>query len=349
MGLQSPGSRGRPILLALEKGNDMVRSAAMIGLAVAGLSMSATAFAQTVPTLRVGWTIPAEEAKYWMMRRPDKFPNLGKTYKIEWSQFQGTSPMSQALQANALDCATQGVLPIAQGAATGNLAVYVIAQHVGEKPGSFSVYWAVKDDSPIKTVADLKGKTVGISIIGGGTHGPFNLMLRKAGLDPDKDIKLVEVGFALSEDALRSGRVDAVNMNQPFAARAEAKGGTRKLFALEEALPNIVHILEACRKDFVEKNPELVTQYVKDITAAMKMALANREETMKVVSEVMKAPISVLDTYLLKPNDFAREPGAAPNFAGIQAMFDVYTDTGLIDKKLDVNAFKHPTIVAPIE
>ena len=41
---------------------------------------------------------------------------------------------------------------------------------------------------------------------------------------------------------------------------------------------------------------------------------------------MMKAPIPVLDTYLLKSNDFAREPGAAPNFAAIQAMFDVYTD-----------------------
>lgn len=332
----------------------MLRRAACLSLvssavALGAIAVSATAFAQSIPTIRVGWTIPAEEAKYWMMKRPEKFPNLGKTYKIEWSQFQGTSPMSAALQANALDCATQGVLPIAQGMATGNLNVYVVAQHVGERLGSFSVYWAVKDDSPIKTVADLKGKTVGISIIGGGTHGPFALMLRKAGLDPDKDIKLVEVGFALSEDALRSGRVDAVNMNQPFAARAEAKGGTRKLFSLSEAVPNIVHILEACRKDFVDKNPELVTAYVKDITAGMKMALANRDETMKVVSEVMKAPIPVLDTYLLKSNDFAREPGAAPNFAGIQAMFDVYTDNKMLPKKLDASVLRHPKIVAPME
>jgi hypothetical protein len=79
------------------------------------------------------------------------------------------------------------------------------------------------------------------------------------------------------------------------------------------------------------------------------MALANRDETMKVVSEITKAPIPVLDSYLLKQNDFAREPGAAPNFAGIQAMFDVYTDNKMIDKKLDANMLKHPTVVAPIE
>ena len=305
--------------------------------------------AKAQDTIRVGWTIPAEEAKYWMMRRPEKFPNLGKTYKVEWSQFQGTSPMTQALIAGALDCATQGVLPIAQSMDKGTLATYVVAQHVGEKPGSFSVYWAVKEDSPIKKVEDLKGKTVGISIIGGGTQGPFNLELRKHGVDPDKDIKLVEVAFPLSEDALRQGRVDATNFVQPFAARAEGKGGIRKLFELADAVPNIVHIVEACRKDFVDKNPELVKQYVKDITAGLKMALANRDETLKVVNEVMKAPIPVLDTYLLKKNDFAREPGAAPNFAAIQAMFDVYTDTKMIGKKLDAKTLKKEGIVAPLE
>ena len=130
-----------------------------------------------------------------MMRRPGEFPDLGKTYKIEWSQFQGTSTISQALAAGAVDCGTQGVLPIAQGTASGALSVDIVAQHVGEKAGSFSVYWAVMDNSPIKTVADLKGKTVGISIINGGTQGPFNLLLRKNGLDPEKDIKLVEVTF----------------------------------------------------------------------------------------------------------------------------------------------------------
>ena len=83
-----------------------------------------------------------------MMRRPDKFPNLGKGYKIEWSQFQGTSPMAQALIAGALDCATQGVLPIAQGMANNTLSTYVVAQHVGENKDSFHLYWAVKDDLP---------------------------------------------------------------------------------------------------------------------------------------------------------------------------------------------------------
>jgi ABC-type nitrate/sulfonate/bicarbonate transport system substrate-binding protein len=315
--------------------------------AVASVFAGASA-SQAQQTIRVGWTIPAEESKYWMMRRPAEFPNLGKTYKIEWTQFQGTAPMTQALAAGALDCATQAVLSLSNGVVGGGLKAYIVAQHVFEKPGGFSVYWAVKDDSPIKTVADLKGKTIGISVIGGGTQGPFNMLLKKNGVDPAKDIKLVEVGFAVSEDALRQGRVDAVNMNQPFAARAEAKGGTRKLFALSEAMPNIVHILEACRADFVDKNPEVVKDYVRDITSGMKKALANRDETLKVVSEQLKAPIPVLESYLLKDNDFGRDPGAAPNFPAMQKMLDIYAETGMLPK-LDVMQFKHPTIVAPLQ
>src|SRR6478735_683250 len=195
----------------------------MAGLVGTVSASSGSSWAQQ--TIRVGWTIPAEESKYWMMRRPTEFPDLGKTYNIEWTQFQGTAPMTQALAAGALDCATQAPLSLANGVVGGNLKAYIVAQHVFEKPGGFSVYWAVKDDSPIKTIADLKDKTVGISVIGGGTQGPFNMLLKQNGVDPAKDIKLVEVSFPLSEEAIRSGRVDSSNMNQPFAARAEAKGG----------------------------------------------------------------------------------------------------------------------------
>ena len=56
----------------------MLRRAAILGLAVAAVAVSTSAFAQSIPTIRVGWTIPAEEAKYWMMKRPDRIPESGQ-------------------------------------------------------------------------------------------------------------------------------------------------------------------------------------------------------------------------------------------------------------------------------
>src|SRR5260370_21546886 len=108
--------------------------------------------------------------------------------------------MTQALAAGALDYATQAPLSLANGVVGGNLKAYIVAQHVFEKPGGFSVYWAVKDDSPIKTIADLKDKTVGISVIGGGTYGPCAVRLKTNGVDPAKDSTLVQVCLAGSTD-----------------------------------------------------------------------------------------------------------------------------------------------------
>ena len=326
------------------------RTAALGGsLALALAVLWSTAVAAEEGTIRIGWTIPAEEAKYWIMRRGARFSGLGKTYSAQFTQFQGTAPMVQAMVAGALDCSTQAPLSLANGVIEANLRAYIVAQHVGERRGSFSVYWAVKEESPIRAIADVKGKSVGTNEFGSGILGPMFLLLRKHGLDPQRDIRLVETGFPGSEDAIRSGRVDVGVLNQPFAARAEAKGGLRKLFALADQQSDIVHILEVCRKDFVDSHPQLARAYVRDLTEGMRLAIANRSETLEVVSEVIKAPVAVLDSYLLKANDFAREKGAAPNFPAIQAMFDIYAETGMIARKLDVSEFRHPSIVAPIE
>ena len=76
----------------------MIRLSALI---ICILGLIGDVSAQSLATIRVGWTIPDGEAKYWMLRRPDDFPGLGKTYKVEWQQVQGTSVSAQALAAGA--------------------------------------------------------------------------------------------------------------------------------------------------------------------------------------------------------------------------------------------------------
>lgn len=314
------------------------------------LAHAPRAEAQNVPTIRVGWTIPAEDSKYWLKQRPDRFPNLGKRYNIQWVQFQGTAPMVQAMIAGALDCSTQGALSLANGYLEAGLETYVVSQHLGTGSGSFAPYWAVLEKSDIRKGADLKGKTVGINVIGSGLFGPLALYLKQAGLDPRRDIRLVETGFAGAEDALRAGRVDAVILNQPFAARAEAAGGIRKLFTINEVIPTTVEIIEACSKTFVDAKPELAELYVRDLTAAMDMAMANRDETIKVASEITTAPAAVLGTfYLVTGRDFRRTPGAKPEFDVLQNVLNVYHEAGMIRSTIDAGVFRHPSIVAPLK
>src|ERR1700676_4183391 len=145
-----------------KSGVGMMRIPSRLILAAGAVAavFAAASSSQAQQTIRVGWTIPAEESKYWMMRRPAEFPDLGKTYNIEWTQFQGTAPTTQALDARALDCAAQAALSLANGVVSGNLKAYIVAQHVFEKPGGFSVSWVLLKHSPIKKTLSSKTQTV---------------------------------------------------------------------------------------------------------------------------------------------------------------------------------------------
>jgi len=318
-------------------------------ISVGAAAVMAPALAQEVPTLRVGWTIPAEEAKYLMMKRPELFPDLGKTYKIEWSQFQGTSPMVQAMRAGVLDCSTQAPLSLAQGYNESGLESYIVAQHVHEEEGYFSPYWAVKKDGDIKSAEDLKGKVIGTNAYGSGVYFQMVLWLKQRGIDPEKDVKIVETGFPASADAIRSGRVDAGPLVQPFALLAEEKGDIRKLFALSEVQSPTVQIFEACSKAYADKNPEVVKAYVKDLQLAMSKLLEDRSLAVAVASEVTRAPAELLDKYLFTKEDFAHAPDMKPNLESIQETINLQHEGGFLSKPVDVSNFVREDIMAPIQ
>lgn len=318
-------------------------------LVVAGMTgLAAVAQAQEVPTLRVGWTIPAEEAKYLMMKRPELFPDLGKTYQIKWTQFQGTSPMVQAMRANVLDCATMAPLSMAQGFIESGLKSYIIAQHAHEEEGYFSPYWAVKADSPIKSADDLKGKVIGTNAYGSGVYFQMILWLKKHGIDPEKDVKIVETGFPASADAIRSGRVDVGPLVQPFALLAEEKGDVRKLFALSEVQSPTVQIFDACNQSYADAHPEVVKAYVRDLERAMDLLLKEPALAVAVASEITKAPAALLQRYLFTKADFAHPAGMKPDLDSIQKTLDLQHEGGFLSKRVDVKDFVRTDLMAPL-
>ena len=107
----------------------------------------------------------------------------------------------------------------------------------------------VLDEGPIKSIADLKGRTVGFSV-GGFEDALLSAMLREAGLSLD-DVKLVNVNFSLSP-ALLSGQVDAVigafrnfELNQ-----MEIEGSKGRAFYVEEeGVPAYDELILVARND----------------------------------------------------------------------------------------------------
>ena len=141
-------------------------------------------------------------------------------YKIQWASFQGAAPLFEAVVSGDVDTAMAADTP-ALAAAAGGARVKVVAASVSSPTG---VAILVPAGSPIKSVADLKGRNVIVSSARGSVaHYLLFGALREAGLKPDD----VTTGFLLPSDAavaFSSGKIEAWATFGTYQANAEIHG-----------------------------------------------------------------------------------------------------------------------------
>ncbi len=151
--------------------------------------------------------------------------------------------------------------------------------------------WAqllVKGDSPLKTVADLKGKKIAATR---GTD-PFTLTLRglrDAGLT-QKDVELVPLQHSDGYLAWQRGNVDAWAALDPFLATALLKDGARPIFANVEY--NTFSVLNV-REAFLQAYPTYVQRVIKAYERARLWIIANPDEAAAILAEAAKIDIAI--------------------------------------------------------
>ena len=294
-------------------------------------------------TIRMGWGIPAEEVKYVMMKRPQILKHYGKVYTLEWFQFAGTAPQATALVAGGLDAATLASLSLAESIDKIGLDVKVTGGIIMEVSPNFTSTWLVLEGSGIHSVKDLKGKTLGVNVYGASLDHIQRAILRRADLDPEKDVKILEISFGLMEATLRRGDIQCGAFPQPFLFRAMEKGGVKPLFRLGDIQPKFVQLINVFQTKFIEKNPEVVRAFLEDWKIASRFIQENPEEVRKVTAEVTKLPLDLLNKFLLTKDDFYRDPTGEPDFQTLQKNWDFFYETAkAISKKLDVKNYTLP-------
>ena len=302
----------------------------------------ATAQAEPVK-IRMGWGIPAEEVKYVMMKRPQVLKNYGKAYTLEWFQFAGTAPQATALVAGGLDAATLASLSLAESIDKVGLDVKVTGGIIMEVSPNFTSTWLVLENSGINAVKDLKGKTLGVNVYGASLDHIQRAILRKNGLDPEKDVKILEISFGLMEATLRKGDIQCGAFPQPFLFRAMDKGGVKPLFRLGDIQPKFVQLINVFQTKFIEKNPEVVRAFLEDWKIASRYIQQNPAEVRQITSEVTKLPVDLLNKFLLTKDDFYRDPIGEPDFDTMQKNFDFFYETAkATSKRLDVKNYYLP-------
>ncbi|MFI0351178.1 ABC transporter substrate-binding protein [Actinomadura sp. 9N407] len=288
------------------------------------------------PTIRMGWGIPAEEIKYVMQANPGTAPNLGTCYKIEWRQFAGTAPGVQGLAAGTLDGATVGGLSAANGLDKG-ADIVLTGEFIEERRSHFSTAYMVP--KAIRTPGELAGKTLSTVAVSASTDYVQDYYLKaKAGLEPNKDYKKVEVPFGQAVEGMEAGRFVFGPFPQPFYSQITATGRYRPMFRIVDVIDPFVQLLQGFRGEYVKDNPRAVKCFMDDFAAVAKYVNdpANRDAVIAASSKATKMPPDLLKKYLLTKDDFYRPPGAAINVAAVQRQWDFFHEQGAFGKSLKV-------------
>jgi NitT/TauT family transport system substrate-binding protein len=188
----------------------------------------------------------------------------------------------------------------------------------------------VKADSPIKTPADLAGKTVAANTLKNIVDTSVRASVRKAGGDP-KAVKFVELPFAQQPAALQSGQVDAVFVVEPFQQAVLAQGGRKIASSYVDAAPNLTVALYFTSKSLIDSNPDLVKRFTEAMKESLAYADAHPDEARAVIGTYTQiAPDVIAKMTLPKwPPDINRQ--------SVQTLADLALGDGLLTKAADLN------------
>ncbi|WP_459968867.1 aliphatic sulfonate ABC transporter substrate-binding protein [Mycobacterium sp. MUNTM1] len=204
-------------------------------------------------------------------------------YNVTWVLSQGSNKANEGLRSKALDFGSTGGSPALLARANGTPIKVVDVYARGE--------WTalvVAKNSPINSVADLKGKKVAVTK---GTDPYFFLLqsLATAGLS-SADIEIVNLQHADGKTALERGDVDAWSGLDPFMAETIQQQGSRIIYHNPDF--NSGGVLNA-REDFIAAHPDSVQLVVNTYEEARKWAKTHPAELAALLASQAKVTLSV--------------------------------------------------------
>jgi sulfonate transport system substrate-binding protein len=247
--------------------------------------------------------------------------------KTQWIQFQAGPQLLEGMNVGSIDIGHSGEAPPIFAQAAGTPFVYIGSQ----PPYPVGEAILVPKDSPIKTVADLKGKKIALNK-GSNVHYLLVKALEKAGLKY-QDIQPAFLPPADARAAFDGGKIDAWAIWDPFLTVAQAATEARVLTDGEGIVANREFFF-ATRK-FAEAHPEII-QALND---AIDRAAAWTKEKPAEVATYLSRDVGV-DPHLLelitRRQPWGFRPIDSAVLADQQSIADTFFQLGLIPKQVDV-------------
>lgn len=247
--------------------------------------------------------------------------------KVQWVEFQAGPPLLEALNAGSIDFGYTGdAPPIFSQAAGGNL-VYVAAS----APSGDGEAILVKDASPIRSVADLKGRKVAVGR-GTSAHNLLIAALEKAGLAVS-DIVPAYLTPADAGSAFANDSVDAWAIWDPYFAGAQARSKTRVLATSGQTLDVSAYFL--ANRTFAQAHPDVVASALSALSESAAWADGHRDEVAQALAAVTGIPFAVQKAAADR-TQFAVRPLTDAILSNQQATADRFHRLGLIPRAIQV-------------
>ena len=311
----------------------MRKRVAICMLASAALAAQAWGQAPETPKLRVS-TIPiAGMTPIYAANKLGYFKDAGLEVNVEFA----------AGGAQTVPLLVQGSLQLANGPAVSialanqqGFNLRLLPPTLDDKRGSpGQTASLVKTDGPIKTVADLKGKRIGVNTINSVNWLYDRAFLRKHGLDPAQ-VTYVEIPFPSMVDALLRGSVDAINVAQPFHRIAVNTGQARALgYPFVEVQPGLHIAAYAGNAPWLDANPNTVKAFVQAMRRSVEYLRANPNEAKNLIAEFTKSKRELVEQVPI--DDWSTELSVAD----VAATLKVMQQEGLLKKPVDPKSLIH--------
>ncbi len=154
----------------------------------------------------------------------------------------------------------------------------------------------IREDQGIKTWADLKGKKIATTL-GTTAHVFLDAALRANGIDPAKDIELVNQGMPVAVTSFISGAVPAVALWVPFNLQVRQRvPSARMLVDASAYFPKSAIVGGwAVRNDYYEKNKSILARVVRGWAAANEDLMKNTDDILPVIQSKNYAQVPIVE------------------------------------------------------
>ncbi|SDM35976.1 NitT/TauT family transport system substrate-binding protein [Nonomuraea maritima] len=278
-------------------------------------------------TIKVGALPVPDPVSLYIANEKGFFKEEGLT--VEPVTITGGAAAVPMIEGGQLDISMTNYVSTFVAASQGK-KVKLVADMYQAAPNTFNIM--VPKDSPIQTVADLKGKTVLVNNLKNIATLAVTTQLKVAGLT-DKDVKFVEKPFPDMGNAIMSGQADAGWLTEPFITATQSQHGFRKLVDTMSGQTADLPIAGwMATEEWASKYPKTLAAFNRAISKAQQLASSDRKEIEAMLPKYTKidaqtASVITLGTY---PSEL--------NANRLQKVADLMQEYGYLTSPLDVKS-----------